>query len=199
MKKKGLPLIIAVVCLIVLCVGYVCLIKHNDKQEKAGSEESIAVIDLKADDIQKISYRYDGKTITFIKDGEDWKLDSDASFAVDSDKVDSLISSIVSTTATRKIENVSDLKEYGLDTPGQTVILTDQDGKETTLCWGSNNATTSDDYVYNTADSKIVYTVASSVQSTFDKSADDYQATEETTTEAVTEEQTIEDTTDTEE
>ena len=86
-----------------------------------------------------------------------------------------------------------------MDTPGQTVILTDQDGKETTLCWGSNNATTSDDYVYNTADSKIVYTVASSVQSTFDKSADDYQATEETTTEAVTEEQTIEDTTDTEE
>lgn len=199
MKKKGLPLIIAVVCLIVLCVGYVCLIKYNDKQEKAESEESIAVIDLKADDIQKISYQYDGKTITFIKDGEDWKLDSDASFAVDSDKVDSLISSIVSMTATRKIENVSDLMEYGLDTPGQTVILTDQDGKETTLCWGSNNATTSDDYVYNTADSKIVYTVASSVQSTFNKSADDYQATEETTTEAVTEEQTTEDTTDTEE
>lgn len=188
MKKKGLSLIIAVVCLIALCVGYVCLTRYNAKQESAESEDTISVVDLKAENIQKISYLFDGEPVTFTKDGDDWKLDSDTAFAVDKDKVNSLISTIVSMTATRKIENVSDLKEYGLDAPGQTVTLTDQDGKEITLCWGSNNATTSDDYVYNAADSKTVYTVASSVQSTLSKSADDYEATTEAaTTEAATE------------
>lgn len=197
MKKKGLPLIIAIVCLFALCVGYVCLVKYNDKQETAESEDTITVLNLKADDVGKIAYEIDGETVSFTKDDDKWTLDSDASFEVDADKVTSLISSITSMTATRKMEDVSDLSEYGLSAPGQTVTLTDTDGKETTICWGSNNATTGDDYVYCTEDDKTVYTVASSVQSSLSSSVEDYRATEETTTEAVTEAQTAEDTTET--
>ena len=197
MKKKGLPLIIALVCLFVLCAGYVCLIKYNDKQEKADSADTITVLNLKADDVSKIAYEIDGEKVSFTKDADKWTLDSDASFEADADKVTSLISSITSMTATRKIEDVSDLSEYGLDAPGQTVTLTDADGNETTICWGSNNTTTGDDYVYCTNDDKVVYTVASSVQSSLSSSVEDYRATEETTTEEVTEEQTAEDTTET--
>ena len=199
MKKKGLPLIIALVCLFVLCAGYVCLIKYNDKQEKADSADTITVLNLKADDVSKIAYEIDGEKVSFTKDADKWTLDSDAAFEADADKVTSLISSITSMTATRKIEDVSDLSEYGLDAPGQTVTLTDADGNETTICWGSNNTTTGDDYVYCTDDDKVVYTVASSVQSSLSSSVEDYRATEETTTEEVTEEQTAEDTTETEE
>lgn len=199
MKKKGLPLIIALVCLFVLCAGYVCLIKYNDKQEKADGADTITVLNLKADDVSKIAYEIDGEKVSFTKDADKWTLDSDASFEADADKVTSLISSITSMTATRKIEDVSDLSEYGLDAPGQTVTLTDADGNETTICWGSNNATTGDDYVHCTNDDKVVYTVASSVQSSLSSSVEDYRATEETTTEEVTEEQTAEDTTETEE
>lgn len=197
MKKKGLPLIIALVCLIVLCVGYICLVRYNDKQKKAESADAISVLNLKADDVGKIAYEIDGETVSFTKEGDKWTLDSDTTFEVDADKVDSLISSITSMTATRKMEDVSDLSEYGLDAPGQTVTLTDADGNETTICWGSNNATTGDDYVYCAEDDKTVYTVASSVQSSLGSSVEDYRATEETTTEAVTEEQTAEDTTET--
>ena len=197
MKKKGLPLIIALVCLFVLCAGYVCLIKYNDKQEKADSADTITVLNLKADDVSKIAYEIDGEKVSFTKDADKWTLDSDAAFEADADKVTSLISSITSMTATRKIEDVSDLSEYGLDAPGQTVTLTDADGNETTICWGSNNTTTGDDYVYCTNDDKVVYTVASSVQSSLSSSVEDYRATEETTTEEVTEEQTAEDTTET--
>ena len=170
MKKKGLPLIIALVCLLVLCAGYVCLIKYNDKQEKADSADTITVL-----------------KVSFTKDANKWTLDSDAAFEADADKATSLISSITSMTATRKIEDVSDLSEYGLDAPGQTVTLTDADGNEITICWGSNNATTGDDYVYCTNDDKVVYTVASSVLSSLSSSVEDYRATEETTTEEATE------------
>lgn len=197
MKKKGLPLVIALVCLLVLCVGYVCLVRYNDKQKKAESADAISVLNLKADDVGKIAYEIDGEKVSFTKDGDGWTLDSDATFEVDADKVDSLISSITSMTATRKMEDVSDLSEYGLDAPGQMVTLTDADGNETTICWGSNNATTGDDYVYCTEDDKVVYTVVSSVQSSLGSSVEDYRATEETTTEEVTEEQTAEDTTET--
>ncbi|MDD5998640.1 MAG: DUF4340 domain-containing protein [Lachnospiraceae bacterium] len=197
MKKKGLPLVIALVCLLVLCVGYVCLVRYNDKQEKADSADKINVLNLKADDVGKLAYEIDGEKVSFTKDGDGWTLDSDAAFEVDADKVDSLISSITSMTATRKMEDISDLSEYGLDAPSQTVTLTDADGNETTICWGSNNATTGDDYVYCTEDDKTVYTVASSVQSSLSSSVEDYRATEETTTEEVTEEQTAEDTTET--
>lgn len=196
MKKKGLPLIIAIVCLFALCAGYVCLVRYNDKQEKADSADTINVLNLKADDVGKIAYEIDGETVSFTKDGDKWTLDSDASFEVDADKVTSLISSITSMTATRKMEDVSDLSQYGLDAPGQTVTLTAADGNETTICWGSNNATTGDDYVYCTEDDKTVYTVASSVQSSLSSSMEDYRATEETTTEDVTEAQTAEDTTE---
>lgn len=199
MKKKGLPLIIALVCLFVLCAGYVCLIKYNDKQEKADSADTITVLNLKADDVSKIAYEIDGEKVAFTKNADKWTLDSDEAFEADADKVTSLISSITSMAATRKIEDVSDLSEYGLDAPGQTVTLTGADGNETTICWGSNNATTGDDYVYCTDDDKVVYTVASSVQSSLSSWVEDYRATEETTTEEVTEKQTAEDTTETEE
>lgn len=187
MKKKGLPLIIALVCLLVLCAGYVCLVKYNDKQEKADSADTSTVLNLKVDDVSKIAYEIDGEMVSFTKDADKWILDSDAAFEADADKVTSLISSITSMTATRKIEDVSDLSEYGLDAPGQTVTLTDADGNETTICWGSNNATTGDDYVYCTNDDKVVYTVASSVLSSLSSSVEDYRATEETTTEEATE------------
>ena len=128
MKKKGLPLIIALVCLLVLCAGYVCLVKYNDKQEKADSADTSTVLNLKVDDVSKIAYEIDGEMVSFTKDADKWTLDSDAAFEADADKVTSLISSITSMTATRKIEDVSDLSEYGLDAPGQTVTLTDADG-----------------------------------------------------------------------
>lgn len=67
MKKKGLPLIIALVCLLVLCAGYVCLVKYNDKQEKADSADTSTVLNLKVDDVSKIAYEIDGEMVSFTR------------------------------------------------------------------------------------------------------------------------------------
>ncbi len=185
MKKKGIPLIVALLCLVVLSLGYVWLVHYNKEQEKKEQkEDTIPVLSLKASDIEKISYTLDGQEITFTRSGDGWIVDSDATFPVDTDKIESLLSTITEMTATRKMTDVESLSDYGLDTPVQTVTLTDSDGNVTTLCFGSNNATTGDDYLYDKSDDKTVYTVAASVQSSLSGTLEDFRATEEETTEA---------------
>lgn len=187
-KKKWMPLLVCVILLVVLFIVYFMLKNQNAKlEEEENADTSIQVLDLTTEDIVSIRFKLDGKEETFTLQDETWILESDNSFEVDGDVLDSLIATITGMTADRKLEAVTDLSEYGLDNPVQTAVLTDKDGNDYTIYWGDANSVTGDDYIYINKQTDIVYTVSYSVAESLNATLEEYRKQEEETTEADTE------------
>lgn len=192
MKKKGLPLLIGIVVLVFLTVAYVILVKHNTETVEEVEDTTVKMFDLENEDVATLRFTLDGKEETFTLEGDTWSLASDAAFEVDSSKMSTLLDTVTGMAASRKLENVTDLSEYGLDEPVQTLVLTMADGTVYTICWGGTNDVTGDDYVYIKEKESVVYTVDYSVLEALGESIEDYRTEEETTTEDETSEATTE-------
>lgn len=197
MKKKGLPLLIGVVALALLTVLYVLLVRHNTETEES-EDTTVKVFDLDAGDVAAVRFTLDGEEETFTLEDDTWSLASDAAFEVDSSKMSTLLDTVTAMAATRTLDNVTDLSEYGLDEPVQTMVLTMADGTVYTICWGSSNDMTGDDYVYIKEKENVVYTVDYSILDALGETLEDYRAEEETTTEEETSEAVTEETTENE-
>lgn len=197
MKKKGLPLLIGIVALVLLVVLYVMLVRHNTKTEEEAEDTTVKVFDLESEDVTSVQFTLDGEEETFTLEDDTWSLASDATFEVDSSKMTTLLDTVTAMAATRTLENVTDLSEYGLDEPVQTMVLTMADGTVYTICWGSTNDMTGDYYVYIKEMEGVVYTVDYTVLDALGETIEDYRAEEETTTEESSqEEETTEDETE---
>lgn len=192
MKKKGLPLLIGIVVLVFLTVAYVILVKHNTETVEEVEDTTVKMFDLENEDVATLRFTLDGKEETFTLEGDTWSLASDAAFEVDSSKMSTLLDTVTGMAASRKLENVTDLSEYGLDEPVQTLVLTMADGTVYTICWGGTNDVTGDDYVYIKEKESVVYTVDYSVLEALGESIEDYRTEEEMTTEDETSEATTE-------
>lgn len=192
MKKKGLPLLIGIVVLVFLTVAYVILVKHNTETAEEVEDTTVKMFDLENKDVAALRFTLDGKEETFTLEGDTWSLASDAAFEVDSSKMSTLLDTVTGMAASRKLEEVTDLSEYGLDEPVQTLVLTMTDGTIYTICWGGTNDVTGDDYVYIKEKESVVYTVDYSVLEALGESIEDYRTEEETTTEDETSEATTE-------
>ena len=181
-KKKLLPLALYVVLLVALLLVYFVLRNHNETAEE-DTDTVIQVLDVAASDVTSISFKIEEQEETFILKDNIWKLEKDESFEVDGDKLDSLVSAITGMTAIRKLEEVTDIGEYGLDQPVQTAVLTEQNGNTHTVYWGSSNASTSADYIYLDNQTDIVYTISYSVLESFSEDLENYREQEEETSE----------------
>lgn len=197
MKKKGLPLLTGIVVLILLLVLYMVLIRQNAKIAEEESDTPVKVMKLESEDVAMVQFMLDGNEETFTLENDTWSLASDTSFKVDSSKISTLLDSVTGMAATRILEDVTDLTEYGFDQPVQTIILTAADGSVYTICWGSSNDVTGDDYVYVKENKNRVYTIDCSILDSLGDTIEDYRAEEEEITEKATEEdETGEETTD---
>ena len=191
-KKKWMPLVVCVVLLVILFVVYFILKNQNEKlEEEENADTSIQVLNVAKEDVDSIRFMLDGKEETFTLQDETWKLESDETFEVDGDVLDSLVTAITEMTADRKLEEVTDLSEYGLDEPVQTAVLTDKDGNTYTVYWGDSNSMTSNDYIYINDENDVVYTVSYSVLESFKTTLEEYRKQEEETTEGDTAEESM--------
>lgn len=189
-KKKWMPLVVCAVLLVILFVVYFMLKNQNAKsEEEENADTSIQVLNVATEDVVSIRFKLDGKEETFTLQDETWALESDNSFEVDGDALDSLIATITEMTADRKLEDVTDLSEYGLDEPVQTAVLTDKDGNTYTIYWGDSNSLTGDDYIYINDQTDTVYTVSYSVAESLNATLEEYRKQEEETTEEDTAEE----------
>lgn len=179
MKKKSLPLWIAISLLALLVFCYVLLVKYNaDIALKEETEES--VLSVQADEIVSVSFMLEEQEETFVREDETWTLSSDKDFVVEDSMLDLLVSDVTDMTMSRSLNDVKNLTEYGLDTPVQTVALKDKTGKIYTVCWGSSNSVTGDDYCYVKENPSVVYTVDNGVIQGFSETLEEYRKTETT-------------------
>lgn len=160
-KKKWLMPVICLAILLLLLGAYFMMKNQNSESEKKDEQvDEVKVTELEADDITKVEFKVEGEKVSFTKNEDSWTMDEDTEFPLDSTKLTSLVNGFSSLTAGRKISDISDLKEYGLEEPQNYVTLTQKDGSITTVYVGNKNATTANTYVYLNEDKNTVFTVS---------------------------------------
>ena len=117
-----------------------------------------------------------------------WYNAEDRSASIQQSMVENLLTYITHITSETAIEEPVDLSQYGLDEPSMTITATLENGTSVILHIGESNSITGDYYLQVSGDD-TVYTVSSSLVSTFEKTPEDF-VEEETETEAETEAET---------
>jgi hypothetical protein len=115
----------------------------------------------------------DGSTIVLDRKSGKWVITAPESLSADQDAVGTIVSSLNPVTADSVVEDKpSDLSKYGLTTPSLTVIVKEKNGKTDQFVFGDDVPAGS--LVYARSNSRpAVYSVSSSVKSSFDKALND--------------------------
>ena len=175
--KRSIKTFVLLMVLAALVGGYYMI--QNMEQTTQVTEES-GTFDLTAktgDDLTGISWSLDSVDYHFTKTDGEWVNAADMAFPVEQDAIQTLADQLVNLTASRKLEDISDLAGYGLAEPVFTVTAIWSDGTSTTYSMGDETPF-GDGYYLSVGQSDIAYTISSSLSSTFNKSMNDFAAME---------------------
>lgn len=133
----------------ILLLVFVLVFERNRevKLDEAG-QETFTVLDIKKDDVQKVTFNNDGEKLVLNKqDDGSWKgkkevmKDNKKStdyFKVDSTKLDPILDEMIKIEAAEKIENPN-LKDYGLENAKYSAIFELKNNKKKELFVGDKN------------------------------------------------------------
>ncbi|MCC8137803.1 MAG: DUF4340 domain-containing protein [Clostridiales bacterium] len=181
-KNKSLKLIAGVIVIILLCGVYYGLTVYNEKTEQAEEEAAAGdtILEVDTSAITSVSYTIDGEQVSFsLQDDGTWQKDDDGTFPVDASALLAPLDEAASLKSVRTLTEVEDTSEYGFDDPQNTITFTDEDGTETMITIGDNNASTGNDYLILNEDETTVYTVSTDLSSAFSDDLYDYAESEE--------------------
>ena len=165
MEKQKKQLIGLLAVLIVAVIAFVVISKLPDGEESE-DKETYAVTALDADAVTKLVYTNESGTVSLTKNGSEWICEEDKSVDIDEDTVNNMVSKVASLTSENKLENVTDVSQYGLDDPTLKILISD--GSDSyTLFVGDYNETTYTYYLCLESDMSTVYTTQSGTISDF--------------------------------
>ena len=166
-------------CLVLAAGGYVLttkLVASAEQKEAEASQISFTAVD--ADDLTALSWTYDGETYALQKDADgDWQWPEDTKFPVDQTTISYMEYALSDITATRALENVTDLSQYGLDDPQSVITYTTADGTKVEILTGDHNDIASE-YYAQLAGENTVYLVSGDYMEDFQYAIDDLLAVE---------------------
>ena len=124
MKKRGVILIEGVI-LLCLLLGAYFLIKNRNSQnaEQTVQQEEKKTSLISLENISHISFWIEGETIGWTKREDIWHLDKDDDFPADTEKIDTIISTLSAMSEERTLENINNLKDYGLEEPANLIEI----------------------------------------------------------------------------
>lgn len=168
MKKQKRQMVILLLVFAALLALFFGVKQYNkiQAQKPAEEEEVIAVIDAAAEDVIRISYDYDGESNTFEKEEDTWYAAEDHSLNIKQTRLTNMASAVTPLEAGQRIEDVTDLSQYGLTEPQRTITI-ETAAKSYILYVGDKNELTSSYYVCLPGET-VVYTVSTSDISRFD-------------------------------
>jgi len=163
-KKNLLILLIALVVVAGAYFGISALSKDEDADK---AEITVPVLDnVKKEDITGISWNYEGNKIDLVKEGSAWVCAQDKAFPLEQNFPESMSATISELTSTRFFEDVENMADYGLENPSHTITVKLQNGEETTISVGAQNAVTSEYYVSKSGENDV-YLVESGFPASF--------------------------------
>lgn len=178
MKKKQILILAVVLAILAVVYGALSFGNKKAKEEEKAQEENqvIQVADL--GEILSFSYEApEQEPLRFEKEKDDWVCADDKKMELEQTYPSDIADAFASLTASRKMEEIDALEDYGLKEPAYTVTLQPKDGKEMTFYIG--DSTGDEYYLQAEGEEDVIYTVASSVVMTLDHSLEDMKKTEE--------------------
>lgn len=186
MKKQKIQMLVLLGVLLLLCGAFLGVKKYNQKQaEKPEETDEVVVIDVSTEDIVRFSYDYEGETYSYEKEDDTWYYVPDHSLKLLQYRTGNLMSGLAPLKTEQVIENVTDLEQYGLKEPKQTITY--ETATESYILYvGSQNSVTGGYYVCMPSQS-TVYMVEASAINKLTVTAEDLIDTTADTTEESTE------------
>lgn len=162
MNKQKKQLFLLLGLLFVFVAAYFGLQAYNNADTgKEEEEEGEVVISMDYSDVECLQFNYGEELLEFEFVDGTWYVTGDHSRSVKQYRIQSILNGIACPLlAESKIENVTDLSQYGLAEPSQE-ILVGNDVEQYTICVGDFNSMTYIYYVYLSSDPTTVYSVAS--------------------------------------
>jgi hypothetical protein len=161
--KTGLALLVL--------IGLVAYIWKYEWGKELPGEEKEKILAVEQDKVTSVSIEAtDADEIHLVKEDDHWEVEAPFEAPADGSAVESLLSRLGDLEADEVVvETTDDLGQYGLTEPSRTVTVT-VEGDDTPRVVEFGAQTPGGSAVYaKTASSPRIYTVASHVESTFDK------------------------------
>ena len=180
-KKLSRPAKFAILtgCLLLAVGGYALAVKISSNAEEAESTETIDFVSVASDEVAKLTWSYDDKEYTLEKDEDgNWIWTDDKDFALEQDTVKEMASTISNITASRKLTDVTDYAQYGLDEPDSRISFETADGETVEILTGDLNEV-SGEYYARRVDDYSVYLVTGEYLDYFECSAEELAAAED--------------------
>lgn len=182
MKKQKRQILVLFVLLILLGAVF-CLIRWKNKEDANQPQteaESIIVMELVEEEIVSLSYDYEGETYSYEKIDDVWYLSGDPDRNLTQYSVNSMALNFCPLKATQKIENVTDMSQYGFseDAPRKVSVST-KDATYTILIGDMNELT--ENFYVKLPNEDDVYVVDYTVVSRYNRTPDSITVVEEST------------------
>ena len=181
MKKQKIQLIVLILILAALAGAFFGVRKYKEAQ-KPVEKEGIAVFDLDSGDVINMIYDYEGETYQYEKVDGTWYLAEDHSQTVKQYYLNAMAMGVSSVTADQVLENVTDLSQYGLETPQRTIIF-DTTVQRFRIYVGDKNSLTSNYYIQLSDQPGTVYIVQATYFDRFNYGPEDVIEAQEEDTE----------------
>ena len=157
-KRRTLAVLAAVIAVLGLALW---ALNRSTAAEKAASsaaaDGTIPLCSFSTTDLSRITYTYNGQTLTLDDADGSWTLAEDSDYHLDESACNTMRTALMALNAKRSLTPQAG-EDYGLDSPQLTVTVTAA-GQSTTLTFGAENPVTGDLYVQKAGDDAI-YTVS---------------------------------------
>lgn len=181
-NKKALlagAVLVGVLLLALLAVTVFTGQAERKQQENREEEEAQAIVlSLPEKDIQSIVFTGDDGEICIEQGASGWENALD-SHPLAGSRMKLLTDDLAALRAERKLDNITDLSEYGLNQPSQTITVTMKDGKTYQLLVGTKNTTTKQLYFQLAEEPETVYLTGAALDTHFSGRVQDFASYEE--------------------
>lgn len=117
--KRNKKLFVLLGVLLAVCVA-TFVVTHVEQRKEDMKSLGDVILAVPAENVRSLTWSYDNESFSFHKNGN-WSYDGDTAFPVDDTKIEKLLSIFEKFGAQFMIENVDDMKQYGLTEPTCTV------------------------------------------------------------------------------
>lgn len=154
--KKGTRLLLLLV-LLVLVIGVYVFLTPEEPEIVEEPDTTIYAAIIPEDRVTELSWEVAARTVSFKNTEDGWVCTSDKRHKTDGDspRFDGMLEVLSAVTATRYVEGVTDLGEYGLDLPQTIISVTQADGTVTQFAIGDQNLVTGEYYLQVSGDDGV--------------------------------------------
>ena len=170
---------ILLLCALAVLIGGYFGVQQFNKTESVS--ETSGTFDLTAKaigDLTGISWTKDDTAFSFAYGDGTWVTTDQPAWPVQQSSVQDMAEALLGLQATRKLEDVKSLADYGLETPAFSVTASWKDGSRTTYSMGDATPFADGYYLNLSGQDGTIYTIASSLADTFSKTRKDLVALE---------------------